>query len=128
MDSRCGVDPLNGGPNEGVSFLCGRNSRRCHQVQVLGEGRAVAAGSPSRPLWPVCLLGARSSEIVNREVRDLDRGGLILRILKATKTRAGKRKPAVPDVLKPHLQWLAHGKRPDQVEVVARRRFRTPTR
>jgi integrase len=59
------------------------------------------------------LLGVRSSEIVNRVARDLDRGGSVLRIPEA-KTRAGIRSQAVPDVLKPHLLRLAEGKQSDQ--------------
>jgi integrase/recombinase XerC len=59
------------------------------------------------------LLGVRSSEIVNRVMRDLDRGGSVLRIPEA-KTRAGIRSQAVPDVLKPHLLRLAKGKQSDQ--------------
>jgi integrase len=59
------------------------------------------------------LLGVRSSEIVNRQVRDLDRGGTVLVITKG-KTRNSDRKQEVPEILKAHLLRLAKGKRGDQ--------------
>jgi integrase len=63
------------------------------------------------------LLGVRSSEIVNRQVRDLDErdGATVLDLTEATtKTKAGERIQEVPELLKPHLLRLAQCKRGDQ--------------
>jgi integrase len=72
------------------------------------EGRkagAVAAAS-------AFLLGLRSGEVIARVVRDLDDGGRMLWI-PTSKTRAGQRRVAVPEVLQPYLLALASGKPPD---------------
>lgn len=53
------------------------------------------------------LLGVRASELVSRDVRDLDDGGRILRVT-ASKTYAGLRSFELPDVLRAML--LAHTK------------------
>ena len=45
------------------------------------------------------LLGIRSREILDRQVRDLDDGGRVLWISKA-KTRAGDRRVLVPDIIR----------------------------
>ncbi len=58
------------------------------------------------------LMGTRASELVKRNVRDLDDGGLILWIEK-TKTKAGTRQLLVPKDLRDPLLELAHGKSPD---------------
>jgi integrase len=73
---------------------------------------SAGSGFPGRAGPQYSSLG-RSSEIVNRQVRDLDRGGSVLRIPEA-KTRAGVRSQAVPDVLKAHLLGLAKGKTSDE--------------
>ena len=52
------------------------------------------------------LMGLRASEIISREVRDLDDDGRVLWIPSA-KTEAGKRTVEVPALLKPLLQRLA---------------------
>lgn len=57
------------------------------------------------------LLGMRTSEIVERIVRDLDAGGTKLRITSA-KTVAGIRTMKIPSVLQPLLKTLAAGKLP----------------
>jgi integrase len=58
------------------------------------------------------LLGMRASEIVSRVVRDLDDDGRLLWI-PDSKTEAGKRTLRVPDLLRPYLQQLAEGQKPD---------------
>jgi len=56
------------------------------------------------------LLGSRASELVRRDVRDLDDGGRLLWIGK-TKTTAGRRRLLIPDELAPYLVAIA-GDRP----------------
>jgi integrase len=61
------------------------------------------------------LLGPRASELVRRNVRDVDDGGRLLWI-GATKTTAGRRRPLVPDELAVYLAAIAaeqrgHGRR-----------------
>ncbi len=58
------------------------------------------------------LLGPRASELVRRDVRDLDDGGRLLWIDR-TKTRAGTRRLGVPDELRPLLLALAEGRASD---------------
>jgi integrase len=73
------------------------------------EGRkagAVAAAS-------AFLLGLRSGEVIARVVRDLDDEGRMLWV-PASKTRAGQRRLAIPEVLQPYLKRLAEGKGPDE--------------
>jgi integrase len=70
-----------------------------------GEAGAVAA-------MMALLLGMRASEIVSRVVRDLDdEGGLLW--IPDSKTEAGKRTLRVPDVLRPYLQRLTAGAKPE---------------
>jgi integrase len=52
------------------------------------------------------LLGMRATEIVSRQVRDLDDDARLIWI-PASKTAAGKRQLEVPEVLRPHLARLA---------------------
>jgi integrase len=72
-----------------------------------GEGGAVAA-------MMTLLLGMRASEIVSRVVRDLDDDGRLLWIPDA-KTEAGKRTLRVPDMLRPYLQRLVDGRKPEEL-------------
>lgn len=58
------------------------------------------------------LLGTRATEATSREVRDLDDGGRLLWI-PDSKTEAGRRTLAVPDVIRPILLRLADGRAPD---------------
>jgi integrase len=58
------------------------------------------------------LLGARASELVRRDVRDLDDGGNLLWITRA-KTLKGNRKLELPDELREMLLELTKGKKPD---------------
>jgi integrase len=58
------------------------------------------------------LLGSRASELVKRDVRDLDDGGRLLWINR-TKTIAGTRRLLVPDELRVLLLELTKGKTPD---------------
>jgi integrase len=69
-----------------------------------GEAGAVAAMTS-------LLMGMRCSEIVTRQVRDLDDGGKLLWITKS-KTDAGLRNLEVPEVLRPYLLRLARDKKP----------------
>ncbi len=55
------------------------------------------------------LMGMRSSEIVQRSVRDVDDEGRLLWIDRS-KTKAGKRKLEVPELLRPLLLELVEGK------------------
>jgi integrase len=55
------------------------------------------------------LLGVRASELLVRQVRDLDAGGTVLRV-ERTKSAKGDRDLAVPAVLQPHLLRLAAGR------------------
>ncbi len=57
------------------------------------------------------LLGTRASELVRRDVSDLDDGGRLLRIKKA-KTKAGERKLVIPDELHGPLMQLVEGRLP----------------
>jgi integrase len=82
----------------------------------------------SRKLWDWCLanadqpravltlgylvLGARASELIKRNVRDLDDGGALLWIEDA-KTPTGNRQLSVPDPLRSMLLELAAGKPPE---------------
>ena len=70
-----------------------------------GDEGAVAAMS-------AFLLALRASEVVSREVRDLDDGGQLLWI-PDSKTAAGKRTLEVPELLQPYLLRLADGKEPN---------------
>ncbi len=58
------------------------------------------------------LLGSRASELVKRDVRDLDDGGRLLWINR-TKTAAGTRRLLIPDELRMLLLRLAKGRAPD---------------
>jgi integrase len=71
-----------------------------------GEAGAVAA---------MCcfLMALRASEVVERQVRDLDDGGRLLWI-PDSKTEAGKRTVEVPEVLRPLLLALCDGKGPEE--------------
>lgn len=55
------------------------------------------------------LLGLRSGEVIARVVRDLDDEGRMLWV-PTSKTRAGQRRVAVPEVLQPYLKRLTEGK------------------
>jgi integrase len=74
------------------------------ELAMKGDAGATAAAT-------ALLTGMRASEIAERVVRDLDRGGAILQIPKA-KTRTGVRKVKVAEVLRPFLLRLAAGKNP----------------
>jgi integrase len=58
------------------------------------------------------LLGPRASELVRRDIRDLDDGGALLWIRK-TKTKAGSRRLVIPAELVPLMLDLAHGRPSD---------------
>jgi len=56
--------------------------------------------------------GVRSSEILNRQVRDVDAGGTRLNIPTA-KSEAGKRAPALPEVIQAAVQLRCKGRSGD---------------
>ena len=51
-------------------------------------------------------MGLRASEILERSVRDLDAGGMVL-VIEGGKSKNAARSPRVPAVLRPHLLDLA---------------------
>jgi integrase len=55
------------------------------------------------------LLGLRSSEVIGRQVRDLDDGGTMF-VIPTSKTDAGERTLEVPDRLRPYLLQLVQGR------------------
>ncbi len=57
-------------------------------------------------------LGLRSSELLARRVRDLDEGGSVL-LIPSGKTHNARRRPEVPEFLRPHLRELTRDKAPD---------------
>ena len=57
-------------------------------------------------------LGLRSSELLARRVRDLDEGGSVL-LIPNGKTHNARRRPEVPEFLRPHLRELTRDKAPD---------------
>lgn len=108
---------------------------------TVDESRKLADWCTSRPGDPgavitlaYLLLGPRASELVKRDVRDLDDNGRLLWIGK-TKSKAGRRRLRIPEELRLMLLALASGRaadeplfvRPDGVRWsrhVARRRVR----
>ncbi|MBE7450541.1 MAG: tyrosine-type recombinase/integrase [Kofleriaceae bacterium] len=77
------------------------------ELAEAGEDGAVAA-------MMTLLLGIRCSEVVSRVVRDLDDDGRLLWI-PDSKTAKGRRTLVVPDELRPYLQELAEGKKPQDL-------------
>jgi integrase len=69
--------------------------------------RAEAAIAAATPL----LLGYRASEVIDRQVRDLDEGGTVLRVPRA-KSQAGIRAQELPGWFQPLLAGLTKGKAP----------------
>jgi integrase len=71
------------------------------------------AGNPGAVAVALQLsLGLRSREVLGRRVRDLDEGGTVLLITHG-KTANARRRPEVPDFLRPHLLKLAASKPAD---------------
>ncbi len=83
---------------------CRKWLARALELAHLGEAGAVAA-------MMAALMGMRCSEIVKRQVRDLDDGGQLLWI-PDSKTPAGKRPLGVPSLLQELLLEQAEGKGP----------------
>lgn len=81
-----------------------RLTNKCLEQAALGNDGAAA-------VLVALLMGFRASEVISRQVRDLDDDARYLWIDRG-KTAAAQRRPEVPDVLQPHLRRLAHGKRP----------------
>jgi integrase len=96
--------------------------------RVVGADKARLTVDESRTLEAWCLahasdpgavltlsylyLGTRASELVRRDVRNLDDGGRLLWI-GATKTAAGRRRLAIPELLRALLVDLAAGREPE---------------
>lgn len=118
-------------PFEGVEPV-GRRRKGKTQLGV-DEARKLAAhclslGAHPEPVAVLAalLLGPRASEVVNRDVRDLDDGGRLLWI-RQSKTESGKRAIEVPEILQPllialskdriagaPLFWGSRGERPNR--------------
>jgi len=88
--------------------------KRSPRPWTLSQARQMAIGCPRRTRrGEFCqLCDPRSSEVTEREVRDLDDGGRQLWI-PDSKTAAGRRRLEVPEVLQPHLRGLAEAKLPN---------------
>jgi len=67
---------------------------------------SMAAQPEAVAVLAALLLGPRASEVIERDVRDLDDGGRLLWI-RDSKSEAGKRAIEVPEVLRPLLLALA---------------------
>jgi integrase len=81
---------------------------KCRQLAADPKPKkAEAAVAAAIPL----LLGYRASEVVDREVRDLDEGGSVLRVPRA-KSHAGIRAQELPAWFQPLLVRLTAGKQP----------------
>ncbi len=78
---------------------------KAHEFAGKGEPGPVAA------LFTL-LLNVRASEVVQRVVRDLDRGGTLLHV-PYSKTEAGERSLLVPEELRGYLTTLCSGKKPE---------------
>lgn len=74
------------------------------ELAQAGDTAALAAALP-------LLLGLRASEVVLREVRDLDDRGRVLRVPHG-KTYGARRSVILPEVIRPLMAKLAEGKRP----------------
>jgi integrase len=79
---------------------------KCRELAT-DPNQAEAAIAAAIPL----LLGYRASEIVDREVRDLDDGGTVLKVPRA-KSHAGIRAQELPEWFQPLLANLTAGKKP----------------
>jgi integrase len=86
---------------------------------TVDESRTLDVWCRARPGDPVAtialaylLLGTRASELVLRDVRDLDDNGRLLWIRRA-KSAAGRRRLAIPDELRAMLLILAQGRKKD---------------
>lgn len=104
-------------PMDGVKAV-GRIRHGKAQLRIDESRRWLAAALELAPKYTgavaaMCglLLGLRASEIVGRTVRDLDDDGRVLWI-DETKTEAGKRRVAVPEILRPWLVRLTVDKLP----------------
>ena len=84
---------------------------KCLEMAEHPEQRAEAVAA-AIPL----VFGLRASEVTERQVRDLDDQGTILRVTRA-KSRAGIRSLEVPAWFRPHLQSLAKDKQPSDLLV-----------
>jgi integrase len=112
----------------------GRKRRGAEKPALrIDEARKLAAKCNEHPtdqaavaVLATLLLGVRASELVNRNVRDLDDGGRLLWI-SASKTEAGRRMLRVPESLQPLLLQVA-GSRPGNEPLFRELDGKRPTR
>ena len=83
------------------------------QVVRYPQDRSLEAMGLDKPLAALTALylGYRVSEIVDREVRDLDQDGTVLNVPRA-KTKRGERNQQIPQFLRPYFAVLAKNKLP----------------
>ena len=63
----------------------------------------------------LCLwCGFRASEVLNRVVRDVDQGGAIIWVDRG-KTKSSRRRPKVPEFMRPYVARLCTGKQPTEL-------------
>lgn len=121
---------LRANPFDGVEGVGKRRKGKLQHTRdesrkFLGAARAEADRGKEMGIAAMValLMGERASEILNRQVRDLDDGGRLL-IVKDTKTKAGERTLEVPELLRPYMLKLAEGKQPtDRLFRVRSRRW-----
>lgn len=107
---------LRGNPLEGVDGV-GKRKHGKPQLRIdearswmaTAGARAGAGEAGAVAAMMALVMGMRASEIVSRQVRDLDDGGRLLWIPSA-KTEAGRRTLVVPEVLRGYLRDVVRGK------------------
>lgn len=78
-------------------------------LEMVKEGNSTALAA-LLCLW----CGFRASEVMHRVVRDIDQGGATIWIDRG-KTKSSRRRPKVPEFLRPYLLALCEGKAPTQL-------------
>lgn len=108
----CSANPWSGIEPEGERKRGKPQLRHDEALKLLEHLRALPLGNiGATATMCALLLGVRASEIVERTVRDLDKGGTEL-VIEKTKTAAGERRLQVPDILRPRLLELCRDKLP----------------
>lgn len=110
---------LRANPFENVTVIGRKNHGRNKKRLRVDESRklwdwCLEHANEQRAVLTLCylVLGARASELVKRNVRDLDDDGRLLWI-EDTKTEAGTRRLSIPDPVRSLLIDLARGRAPD---------------
>ena len=102
------------------------------ETSRLGDFCLRAAGTDDGALAILIAMhmGLRSGEIVSRTVRDVDGGGVYLRVDATddfdTKTAASKRPLRIPEVLRPLVALRCAGRRPNEPLLPATMTYKTP--